>query len=113
MLLPRGMFGRDIERGEVVEILLDMGTFGDRETHLAKDRNDLVNRLADRMDMTGAGEGHRQGDIGAFAGEPLLKRRAAQPTGRLRYGRGYRLLGCVQSGPGLTPGLWVQPREPL
>ena len=49
MLLARRMFGRDVQRREIVKILLDMRPLGDDETHLAKDRDDLVDRLADRV----------------------------------------------------------------
>ena len=50
MILPRGMLGRDVERGEIVEVGLDVGAFGDREAHIGEDLGDLVDHLADRVD---------------------------------------------------------------
>src|ERR1041384_411466 len=37
VLLPRRMLGRDVERREVVKILLDMRSLGEDEPHLPKD----------------------------------------------------------------------------
>ena len=48
--LPRRMIGRDVELGEVVVVVFDVGTFGDRETQIGEDRGDLVQHLADGMD---------------------------------------------------------------
>ena len=48
--LPRRMFRRDVERGEIVEVVLDVRAFGHGEAHLAEDRDHLVDGLADRMD---------------------------------------------------------------
>ena len=50
VLLSRRVLGRNVEGGKVVEIFLDMRPLGERETHLAKDRDDFVDRLADRVD---------------------------------------------------------------
>ena len=50
VVLPGGMLGRDIERGEIVEVVLDIGPFGDREPHLAEDRHDFLDGLADGVD---------------------------------------------------------------
>ena len=46
---PRRMAFREIQCGEVVIIGLDIGTFGNRETHIGENRSDLVNHLADRV----------------------------------------------------------------
>ena len=77
VLLPRRMLGRDVERGEIVEILLDMRPLGDGEPHLAKDRDDLVDGLADRVDAAR----HRRA---APAGS---RRRARRRGGRARARR--------------------------
>ena len=50
VVLPRRMLGRNVERGEIVEVGLDVGTLGDREAHIGEDLGDLVGHLADRMD---------------------------------------------------------------
>jgi hypothetical protein len=62
----------EVERGEVEVVRLDVGTFGDRKTHIREDRGDLVDHLAHRMDAAGRGRRrqHRQRDIDAFALEP-------------------------------------------
>ena len=76
VLLPRGMLRRDVERGEVMEIVLDMRPFGNGEAHLAEDRDQLVDRLADRMDAAVVLGLHRQGDVDAFLRQPPIERRA-------------------------------------
>ena len=48
--LARRMVRRDVEGGEIVEVVLDVRPFGDGEAHLAEDGDDLVDGLADRMD---------------------------------------------------------------
>ena len=48
--LPRRMLGRDVERVEVVQVVLDVRALGDGEAHVAEDRDDLLDGLADRMD---------------------------------------------------------------
>ena len=50
VVLPRRMLGRNVERGEIVEVGLDVGTLGDREAHIGEDLGDLVGDLAHRMD---------------------------------------------------------------
>src|SRR5258708_18902257 len=72
------MFRRDVERSEVVEILLDMWALGDGEPHLAEDCDDLVDRLADRMDAAGCGRRYREGYVGTLHGEALVERGFAE-----------------------------------
>ena len=73
MHLAGRMFGRDVERGEIVEIVLDVGAFGDRKAHLAEDRDAFVGGLADRVQMAGRARAHRQGDVERLGGEPRLQ----------------------------------------
>src|SRR4029077_3320967 len=73
VLLPCRVLGRDVESGEVVEILLDMRPLGYCETHLPEDRHDLVDCLADRVDASGPREPPRRGAVAAPAGEPLFE----------------------------------------
>ena len=54
MHLPRRMFGREIQRREIVEIVLDVRAFRDGETHVGEDGNHLVHHLHGRMDRAGA-----------------------------------------------------------
>ena len=88
VLLARRVLGRDVERGEIVEILLDMRPLGDDEPHLAEDRDDLVDRLADRVDAAGLDAPGRPGDTGKVTSarspvEPVRQRGAAQPVAGL------------------------------
>ena len=59
------MLGRNVERGKIVEIILDVGTLGDRKSHLAEDGDDLIHGLADRMHAAFGLRQRRQGDIDA------------------------------------------------
>ena len=69
------MLGRNIERGEIIEVGLDVGAFGDRESHIGENLGDLVGDLADRMDaaLRERAFAHRQGYVGAIGGELLDK----------------------------------------
>ena len=91
VLLPRRMLGRNVERGEIVEILFDMRAFGDGEAHLAEDRDQLVDGLADRMDAAVAVGFHRQRHVDALFGKPAQKRRLIEP----RLGRAERRFDLV------------------
>ena len=80
MVLPRRMLRRNVERGEVVEVGLDVRTLGDREAHVGEDLGNLVGDLADGVDAP-IGErslAHGERDVGALRGEPRLKRGAGQ-----------------------------------
>ena len=71
VILPRRMLGRNVERGEIVEVGLDVRAFGDREAHIGEDLGDLVGDLAHGMDAP-LGErpfAHRQRDVGALCRE--------------------------------------------
>ena len=57
------MIGRNIQSREVVPVFLDIGAFGDGETHLAKDGNHLFYGLADGVDGAGAYPPRRQSYI--------------------------------------------------
>ena len=65
---PRRVAFREIQLGEVIVIRLDIGTFGDSETHVGENRSQLVGDLADRVDPTGFDRrlANRQRDIDSF-----------------------------------------------
>ena len=111
VFLTRGMFRRNIQRGKIVEVFLDVRPLGDDKTHLAKDRDDLVNGLADRVDAAFDRERHRQGDVGTLESESLFKRRSAQALGRRAESGGDPVLGHVQFGAGAPPRLRVERAE--
>ena len=77
MILPRRMLGRNVERGEIVEVGLDVGALGDREAQIGEDLADLVHHLTHGMDapFLERAFAHRQSDVGALGCEPLGKRR--------------------------------------
>ena len=73
------MLGRDVERLEIVPVGLDVGPFGDRETHVGEDRDDLLGDLADRMDApSGGGPARRQGDVEPSRSEARVERGRSQ-----------------------------------
>jgi len=55
-----------------------MRPFRDRKAHLAKNRDDFVDGLADRVDAAGPGERDRQGYVGALTGEPFGEGRTTE-----------------------------------
>ena len=74
------MLGRNVERGEIVEIVLDMRPFRDGEAHLAEDRDQLIDSLADRMNAAidigfHRPNSNRKGDVDTLFLEPLIERR--------------------------------------
>ena len=71
--LPRRVIFGDIEGGEIVEIVLDIGALGQGEAHLAEDGEQFVHGLADRMDAAVGLGPRRQGDVDALALEPFLE----------------------------------------
>ncbi len=58
-----------------MEVVLDVRAFGDGEAHLAEDRDDLVDGLADRMDAALALGPHRQGHVEPLGGEARVEGR--------------------------------------
>ena len=58
-----GWPAREVQRGEVVEVGLDVGPFRHREAHVGEDGGELVHHLADRVDAPA-----RRGAFAAAAG---------------------------------------------
>ena len=103
VLLARRMLGRDVERGEIVEIVLDMRALGDGETHLAEDRDDLVDGLADRMDAALVpANGTGRVTSARSAAEPLSTARRGRALAASVKRRGDRVLSGVQPGAGIA-----------
>ena len=63
MHLARRVAGREVERGEIVEVALDVRPFGDGEAHLGEDGDHLVHHLADRVDAPGSRRGGGTGRV--------------------------------------------------
>ena len=83
---PRRVLGREIQRREVVEVVLDIRPFGDREAHVGEDGHDLVRHLAHRMDPALGAVAQRQRDVDPLGGEPGIERLGLQ-LGRTRFER--------------------------
>ena len=110
MVLPRRMLGRDVERGEIVEVGLDVGTLGDREAHIGEDLGDLVGDLAHGMDAP-LGErafAHGERHVGALMRQ-LLGGRGARKFLPPRFERFADR--CLQAVDDLAVGLALIRRE--
>ena len=58
--LARGVARREVERGKVVEVVLDVRTFGDGETHVGEDRGEFLEHLHHGMQCAHRLEARRQ-----------------------------------------------------
>ena len=98
--LARRMAFREIQLGEVVVVGLDVGTFGDRESHVGEDRGQLVPDLAQRMDAAGLSRriAQRQGDVDGLGRKPRIERRRFQHVAPRGERLGDLVLGLVDRG---------------
>ena len=71
----RRMVRREVERGEIVEVGLDVGAFLNREAHLAENGGEFFHHLADRMDGAETRPHRRQRDVDRFALQLTIERR--------------------------------------
>ena len=83
----RRMLVREVERGEVMEIVLDVRAFGDREAHLGEDGDDLVHDLQGRMHAAARTARAGQGEVDALVFQTLRQMRGLQ-RGLARLQRG-------------------------
>ena len=76
MHFPRRMALGEIQFCEVVIVGLDVGTFGDRKSHIGEDRVDLLEHLAQRMDAAGfrGGLAQRKRDVDGLGGKAGIER---------------------------------------
>ncbi len=89
-----------VERGEIVEVVLDLGALGNGEAERVEERLDAVDRTGDRVKPAHAGAAPRQRDVERFRGELSFKLRlgklvAATAKCRLELG-----LGLIDARPG-------------
>ena len=66
---------RDIERGEIVPVVLDLGAGGDRETEIGKDFGEFVHHLRDGVNTSLGRSRRRQGQIQFFGGQLRIQSR--------------------------------------
>ncbi len=82
-----------VERGEIVPIVLDLGSGGHREAKVGKDFSQFVHHLADRMDAAARRLRGRQGKV-----EPFGRQLALQLLGLEEIlARGQRIGDCRAS----------------
>jgi hypothetical protein len=78
MLLPRGVFRRDVQRVEVVPVGFHLRPLGHREPHVGENRGQLFHHLRHRMDRAARARPARQGHVQPFRFQPFIQRRIAQ-----------------------------------
>src|SRR5215831_19040607 len=117
------MLRRNIEGREVIEILLYMWALGYDKSHLSKNRDDLVDGLADRVDAPCLCKIHGEGDIGVLVGEPRFKGGAQLRTGappllrsertQFSHRQGERSAPSEKPNSDVLQGLWRSGRGDL
>ena len=75
---PRRMALGNVERGEIVPVVLDLRPRRDREAQIGEDFRQLVHHLTDRMHRAGQRRIGRQRHVDRLGREPRIKRRALQ-----------------------------------
>ena len=65
--LPGRMFRRNVQGGEIMEVVFDVGAFGDRKAHVGEDCCDFLDDLAHRMNFALCARPRGQGHINGFA----------------------------------------------
>src|SRR6185312_14109133 len=100
---PRGVIGREVERLEVVEIVLDLRTRGDLEARAAKDLLHAQARQRDWMEPAALLAAARQRDVDAAGGELPLDIRPRQRLAPRLDGSPHPLLGLVDPLAGRRP----------
>src|SRR5260370_25093433 len=107
------MLGRDVERGEMVELVLDVRAFRAGEAHLAEDGDDLVDGLAQRMDAALGLGAHRERHVDALPRELLAQRLVLEPARGVADRRLDVVLEQIERGAALAPRLWIEAGQPL
>ena len=72
--LPRRMLRRDVERLEIVPVVLDVGAFRHGKAHVGEDRHDLLGGLAHRVDSPKRPLARRQRDVDPLGLQPRRQR---------------------------------------
>ena len=77
----RRMMRRNVQRAEIIPVILDIRAFLDREAHGAENRRDLLRRPADRVDRAGRLRARRLRNVDALGRQPASSA-AASSTAR-------------------------------
>ena len=89
------MIRRDIERFEVVEVVLDLGSVRDLESEPREDLLHALEGAGDGVQPTPAAAPARQGDVDPIGGEALFERALVEGAAPLGDARLQVLLGLV------------------
>jgi len=110
---PRRVAFRDVERGEIVPVVLDLRACGDGEAHVRKDFRQFVHHLADRVDRPARRLGRGQRQVHGFGGKAGIQRGAFQRTLALCQGIGNPFTQGVDQRAGALPFFGGHPAQCL
>ena len=96
----RRMVVRDVQRGEVVEIMLDLGAGRDGEAQRVEQLFDTLQRQRDRMQAANIGATTGQGDIQRFGSELERQLALLQGVTACLQGRFYLLFDDIDTRAG-------------
>ena len=111
--LARRVLRRDIERREIVEVVLDVGPFDDAEAHVGENRDQLIQHLADRVNGAVRLRAGRQRDIHPRGRKALVQGGAFHCRAARVEGIGEPALDLVELGAGLLARVDIEPAEAL
>ncbi len=97
---PRGMLRRHVERGEVVPVAFDLGTFADGEAEADEHVLEVVVRLGDEVQVATLGSREHFGQIESLARDPLVAGQHLDRSAALRERLGDSGRGVVERLPG-------------
>ena len=74
MLLPCGVFGRNVQRVEIIPVAFNLRTFGNGKAHIGKNGGQFFHDLADGVDRAHRACAARQGHIQPFGFQTRIQR---------------------------------------
>jgi hypothetical protein len=89
------MVRREVQRLEIVEVVLDLRAIGELVAEATEDLGDALQRAADRMHAAAGGIATGQGDIDGFAGQARIQRGIVQRGLARGQRRGDRIARAV------------------
>jgi hypothetical protein len=113
VLLPRRMLGRNVQRVEIVEVVLDMRSLGHGEAEIAEDLDHFLPDLRHRMHGARALWSHRQRDIDLLRGKPRLESGFLKCCLAHTKGFAHAVLQQVERGTGLAAFIGAHAAERL
>ena len=95
----RGMGFRNVERAEIMPVILDLGPFGDGKAHIGEDLCEFIHHLTDGMHRTARSLGRGKRHIEPLRREALVEDRRLQRGLFRRNAVGYSLAQSVNHRP--------------